>query len=89
MIVRGANEERAVGLGVVSKGAMKEFPPSMNKSAIGITAPQSSSFSPHGLIGINRPQNDSTLAGRRVSVIKRFSHLNWFFYCVDVFCMFS
>ncbi|VDM42298.1 unnamed protein product [Toxocara canis] len=65
VIVRGATEERATALGVVSKGAMKEFPPSMAKSAIGIAGPPSS-FSAHGLIGISRSPNESTMAARRL-----------------------
>ncbi|VDO26465.1 unnamed protein product [Brugia timori] len=61
VIVRGICDERTtVGLGPVSKGAMKEFPPSVTR--IGVTPSSSQAVSGQSLIGIKRTLNDSALA---------------------------
>ncbi|VIO90884.1 Myb-like DNA-binding domain containing protein [Brugia malayi] len=61
VIVRGMCDERTtVGLGPVSKGAMKEFPPSVTR--IGVTPSSSQAVSGQSLIGIKRTLNDSALA---------------------------
>ncbi|VDK85178.1 unnamed protein product [Litomosoides sigmodontis] len=61
VIVRSAGDERTtVTSGPVSKGAMKEFPPSVNR--IGLTPSSTQAISGHSLIGIKRTLNDSALA---------------------------
>ncbi|KAK6101088.1 Myb-like DNA-binding domain family protein [Brugia pahangi] len=61
VIVRGICDERTtVGVGPVSKGAMKEFPPSVTR--IGVTPSSSQAVSGQSLIGIKRTLNDSALA---------------------------
>lgn len=59
--MRGVSDERTtVTGGPVSKGAMKEFPPSVNR--IGLTPSSTQAVSGHSLIGIKRTLNDSALA---------------------------
>uniref|UniRef100_A0A1I7VA67 SANT domain-containing protein n=1 Tax=Loa loa TaxID=7209 RepID=A0A1I7VA67_LOALO len=60
VIVRGMGDERTTAAsGPVSKGAMKEFPPSVTR--IGVTS-SSQTISGQSLIGIKRTLNDSALA---------------------------
>uniref|UniRef100_A0A0N5AZ09 POU domain protein n=1 Tax=Syphacia muris TaxID=451379 RepID=A0A0N5AZ09_9BILA len=55
VIVRGASEDRSIGL--VSKGAVKEFPASLGKQEF-VPATVPSSLAAAALIGMNRTQND-------------------------------
>lgn len=61
VIVRGMGDERTTASGgPVSKGAMKEFPPSVTR--IGITSSSATqAVSGQSLIGIKRTLNDSAL----------------------------
>ena len=63
VIVRGMGEERSPGL--VSKGAVKEFPSSLTRHEQMIS-PMHSPHAPSSLIGINRTQNDSTVGQKKV-----------------------
>lgn len=59
--MRGIGDERNTSTsGPVSKGAMKEFPPSVTR--IGVTPPSTQAVSGQSLIGIKRTLNDSSLA---------------------------
>ncbi|VDK87217.1 unnamed protein product, partial [Onchocerca ochengi] len=61
VIVRGVGDERTTTSGgPVSKGAMKEFPPSVTR--IGVTLSSTQAVSGQSLIGIKRTLNDSALA---------------------------
>ncbi|VDM08120.1 unnamed protein product [Wuchereria bancrofti] len=61
VIVRGICDERTTaGVGPVSKGAMKEFPPTVTR--IGVTPSSAQTVSGQSLIGIKRTLNDSALA---------------------------
>ncbi|VDO31403.1 unnamed protein product, partial [Onchocerca flexuosa] len=61
VIVRGVGDERTTASGgPVSKGAMKEFPPSVTR--IGVTLSSTQTVSGQSLIGIKRTLNDSALA---------------------------
>ncbi|VDD94255.1 unnamed protein product [Enterobius vermicularis] len=62
VIVRGGAEERSVGL--VSKGAMKEFPASVAKQEVSVPSVPSP-LAAATLIGINRSVNDSTLVHKK------------------------
>uniref|UniRef100_A0A915PM23 SANT domain-containing protein n=1 Tax=Setaria digitata TaxID=48799 RepID=A0A915PM23_9BILA len=61
VIVRSMGDERSTAsAGPVSKGAMKEFPPSVTR--IGVTLSSTQPVSGPSLIGIKRTLNDSALA---------------------------
>ncbi|MCP9258619.1 hypothetical protein DINM_001637 [Dirofilaria immitis] len=61
VIVRSVGDERTtISGGPVSKGAMKEFPPSVTRT--GVTSSSAQAVSGQSLIGIKRTLNDSALA---------------------------
>ncbi|VDM96193.1 unnamed protein product [Thelazia callipaeda] len=61
VIVKGASDERIMTTaGLVSKGAVKEFPPSVSRNSMQQSS--TSNISSQGLIGIKRTLNDSALA---------------------------